>query len=51
MKCSYFTGTGEKLFPDGYEGSDIKLTSKKINGLRTHAIKVIRLQNYLLLSL
>jgi hypothetical protein len=29
MKCSYFTGTGEKLSPDGYEWSDIELSSKK----------------------
>jgi hypothetical protein len=38
MKRSYFTGTGEKPSPDGYEFSDIKLSSKKkkhtYNGVR-----------------
>jgi hypothetical protein len=29
MKCLYFTGNGEKLSPDGYEWSDIELSSKK----------------------
>jgi hypothetical protein len=38
MKCSYYTGTVDKLSPDRYERSDIKLW----NGVRTSAVQEIR---------
>jgi hypothetical protein len=46
MKCSYSTGTGEKLSRDEYERSEIELCSqkkkKKSNGVRTSALKEVR---------
>jgi hypothetical protein len=43
MKCLYFRGTGEKLYLDGYERSDIKLSCFKIKGLITSAVQQMRI--------
>jgi hypothetical protein len=42
MKCSYFTGISEKVSPDEYEWSDIKLSKKKKeknNWVKTYAVQ------------